>query len=195
MSTAEELAFSIREERRGAHVLLWDDQGDLARALLIFRAALGAVPIEPMLLASTKDAGILGVKISARSSGDTNESGQPSRALWLIFLQQASAILIGPWLNGWRGPLSEPPGTLLLIRHADYEPFQRAAPDLASYAGPRVYDAARMLSLASSQTISRIDLPLPGPIIEILRKLPGTLPPAGELEQWARGMGELAADQ
>jgi len=63
MSTAEELAFSIREERRGAHVLLWDDQGDLARALLVFRAALGAVPIEPMLLASTEDAGMLGPRL------------------------------------------------------------------------------------------------------------------------------------
>jgi hypothetical protein len=189
MSTAQELAFSVREERRGIHVLLWDDQGDLVRALLIFRASLGAIPCEAMLLASTRDTDILRAHISARPAEEADEAG---RAFWMIFLQQASSGLIGPWLNGWRRPLSEPPGALLLIRHADFEPFQRAAPDLASYVGPRVYDAARMLSLASPDVISQIDLSLPGAILDILRQLPGLLPRADELDQWLRDLAQEA---
>ena len=115
MSTAEELAFSISQEGRGVHVLLWDDQGDLARALLIFWASLGPAPFETMLLASTADIEILRAKIPAPSGEGIGEAGPPPRPLWLLFIQQASASVVGPWLNGWRRPLSDARGTLLLI--------------------------------------------------------------------------------
>lgn len=192
MSTAEELAFSIRQEGRGVHVLLWDDQGDLVRALLMFWASLGPAPFEAMLLASTADIEFLRAKIPSPSVEGGNEAGQPARPLWLLFLQQASARVVGHWLNGWRRPLSDAPGTLLLIRHADYEPFQRAAPDLASYVGPRVYDAARMLSTASTDIVPRINLTLLRPVRDILRKLPGALPPEDELNRWVLEVSRLA---
>jgi hypothetical protein len=142
-----------------------------------------------MLLASTTDIEGLRVKIGARSGYGADEAEHPACPLWLIFLQQASAGLVGPWLNGWRGPLSAPPGALLLIRHADYQAFQRAAPDLVSFVGPRVYEAEGMLSVASPDVVSRLDIALPINILDILGQLPGSLPPPGELDQW---IGEMA---
>ena len=173
-------------------MLLWDDQGDLARALLIFWASLGPAPFETMLLASTADIEILRAKIPAPSGEGIGEAGPPPRPLWLLFIQQASASVVGPWLNGWRRPLSDARGTLLLIRHADYEPFQRAAPDLASYVGPRVFDAARMLSLVSPGVVPCIHIALLSSVRDILRKLPGALPPGNELEGWLQEVGRLA---
>ena len=50
MALVEQLAFSLREEGRGVHALLWDDMGDLVRVLLITHAALGDIPIDLRLI-------------------------------------------------------------------------------------------------------------------------------------------------
>ena len=192
MGTAEQLAFSITEEPRAVHVLLWDDQDDLVRALLVLCAALeDHVPIHA-LLASTEEKGLAALRkvvesrspVSEDPSANSASGDSPAKHLWILFVPQATSKQVGPWLNGWRRPLSEPPGTLLVIRHADFEPFQRNAPDLASYAGPRIYDASTMLSVFSEETHRRIRPTLPSKVEHILKQLPGNLPPREEITQW-----------
>jgi len=192
MSTAERLAFSINEERRGVHVLLWDEQEDLVRALLILLAALeDDVVVHPLLVSPEQDR-IHALKevVDTRCLLEEEREAEPpspdslANRFWVLFVQQASSRIAGPWLNGWRRPLSEPPGTLLVIRHADFESFQRNAPDLASFAGPRLHNASTMLSLVSKDSCARLSASLPPQIEEVLRELPGTLPSRKEIAQW-----------
>ena len=75
-------------------------------------------------------------------------------------------------------------GTLLVIRNADFRDFQRAAPDLASFIGPRIYDASRLMMVCSRETLGKLRRVLPEPFETILRQLPGTVPPAEELADW-----------
>src|SRR5262249_25441092 len=102
------------------------------------------------------------------------------------FLQQARTELIGPWLNGWRRPLSESPGSLLVIRSADFPAFQRDAPDLTSFVGPRVYDASTMLSLFTPRTAQHLETIMPRELVDILKHLPGKTPSRNELRQWLK---------
>lgn len=191
MSTAERLAFSINEERRGVHVLLWDEQDDLVRALLILLAALKDIVVHPLLVSPEQER-ILALKkvVDTRCLLEEERETEPAspdsvaHRFWILFLQQASSKIAGPWLNGWRRPLSEPPGTLLVIRHADFESFQRNAPDLASYAGPRLHNASTMLSIVSKDSCAHLSANVPAKIEEILRGLPGTLPSRKEIAQW-----------
>jgi hypothetical protein len=197
MSTAERLAFSIAQEGRGVHILLWDDQGDLVRALLIVRAALKDVPSRPVF-ASPDENDLVALKkvvdtrcpleVEEEPSSECRFSDPIGNDLWILFLQQASSRLVGPWLNGWRRPMSEPPGTLLVVRHADFEAFQRNAPDLASYAGPRIYDASTMLSMVTAEICTRLDTSLPPEIERILSQLPGTPPTRREIAKWIKAI-------
>jgi hypothetical protein len=50
MATSEQLGFSLREERRGVHALIWDDIGDLYRVLLVTVAGLGEQRVQPLLI-------------------------------------------------------------------------------------------------------------------------------------------------
>ena len=50
MTTAEHLAFSIRQERGSVHILLWDEQEDLVRALVILHSLTMHVDIVPLLV-------------------------------------------------------------------------------------------------------------------------------------------------
>ncbi len=184
MSTAQQLAFSIAEERRGIHVLLWQDQGELARALLILDAALSDQRLEYFLLGTSADAELLRGEIAKRPAATEISGSQGETTFGVILIQQASAKAIGPWLNGWRRPLSEPPGSLLVIRHADFLAFQRAAPDLTSYVGARVHDAEQMLSIVSSEVASKLVLPLPDCIAGVLRQMPGAPYQEQELRRW-----------
>jgi hypothetical protein len=194
MSMVERLAFSLREEGRGIHALLWDDIVDLYRVLLITQAVLGDLPLQPFLVSSEttrldelKDLiqSELGDQISrGRMSGDADGPDPPPHPLWILFLQQAASKQVGPRLNGWRRPLSDPRGTLLVVRNADFIDFQRNAPVLASFIGPRIYDAARMLMLCSDEKLRTMKKTLPAPFDGILRHLPGTLPTAEKLAEW-----------
>jgi hypothetical protein len=195
MSTVERLTFSLREEGRGVHALLWDDLGDLYRVLLVVHASLGDLAIRPFLvsgeatrLKELKDMieGELASRIEQeRPEVTDDDSGPPAHALWAMFLQQAVGEHVGLRLNGWRRPLSEPMGTLLVVRNADFDAFQRSSPDLASFIGPRIYDASRLLMLCSRETLRNLEKSLPDPFEGILRHLPGTLPSAGELADWS----------
>ena len=194
MSMVERLAFSLREEGRGVHALLWDDIVDLYRVLLIIQAVLGDLPLQPFLVSSEKPRldelkdliqTELGNQISrGRMDGDAVDPDPSPHPLWILFLQQAASTQVGPRLNGWRRPLSDPRGTLLVIRNADFIDFQRNAPDLASFIGPRIYDAARMLMICSEQTLRAMKKSLPAFFDSILKHLPGTQPTTEELAEW-----------
>ncbi len=201
MNTAEQLAFALREEPRGIHSLLWADQGDLVRALLLLLAALPDSAARPILVSPEADCWRnLRQLIAARCPLEAEQAPQEDASpaprdsrLWGLFLQQASTRTVGPWLNGWRRPLSEPPGSLLVVRHADFLGLQREAPDLASYIGPRVVNASAMLSLCSDGTRTRLQPRLPGDFQEVLRELPGEPPPQTEITAWIAALDRIDA--
>ena len=193
MALVEQLAFSLREEGHGVHALVWDDMGDLYRVLLITVAALGEMPTKPMLLSNEETIeelndliqGKLRQQIDQEGGPEpTGDSSPPPHPLWMFFLQQAVSRAVGPRLNGWRRPLSEPRGTLMIVRNADFRDFQRNSPDLASFIGPRIYDASRMMMVCSRETLGRLQRVLPEPFESILRQLPGRVPAAEELADW-----------
>jgi hypothetical protein len=193
MSTAEQLAFSISIERRAIHVLLWDDKDDLVRSLLGFLAGLSGLKVQALLV-SDDDQDLVALRtmiesrtpIGGREFEVDQESLSAADQFWILFLQQASANSAGPWLNGWRRPISEPPGSMLVIRHADFDSFQRSAPDIASFIGARVYDASTMLSVFSKPTYDGLKDHLPGEIEVILNRLPGAAPSKRDLAEWIK---------
>jgi hypothetical protein len=75
---------------------------------------------------------------------------------------------------------------MLVIRHADFDPFQRSAPDIASFVGPRIYDASTMLSVFSRETYRRLRNRLPDEIEAILARLPGTAPSEQDVANWIK---------
>ena len=190
MATAERMAESIRIEGQGVFALLWDAKEDLVRALLLLDAALHDVPKRSLLLTPGGGAvdalrRLIETRVVIRAGDADGEQRQATaHELWYLYLQQALSELVGPWLNGWRSPLRQRPGAILVIRHADFEPFQRSAPDLASFVGPRIHNASTMLSTASAATLGRLGARLAGPDADILRELPGNMPHENELRQW-----------
>lgn len=181
-------------------MLLWDAKEDLVRALLVLRAALNDVAIRMLLLAP-------GVESAARlrelieppdsirpdaGEGEGLPPGGSQRELWLLFLQQASSEVFGPLLNGWRTPLRQAPGTILAVRRADFDSFQRHAPDLASFVGPRIYDASTMLSVVSDAVQKRLQTHLPPEFARLLAELPGTTPDESELRRWIEACAPVA---
>lgn len=185
MAIAEQLAFSLKEEGRGIHALLWDDMTALYRVLLVTRAALADFPVEPFLI--TDDVAQfdplrktilsrIGDQVDHEWEAETDLPPLAPHPLWTLFIQQAASKQFGARLNGWRRLLAEPLGTLIVVRNADFDEFQRSAPDLASFIGPRIYDASRMMLVCSRQTRDNLERSLPKPFQGILRQLPGTLP-------------------
>jgi len=73
---------------------------------------------------------------------------------------------------------------MLVIRHADFNPFQRNAPDIASFVGSRIFDASTMLSVFSKTTYERMRTTLPSEIQTILARLPGASPDEKEIVRW-----------
>ncbi len=193
MSTAEQLAFSICTERRGIHVLLWDDQDDLVRALLALFAGLDDLQLHALLV-SGDEKDLLALRelvethmpITAEETKSERDPLSRQSQFWLLFLQQASSNAVGPWLNGWRRPLSDPAGSMLVIRHADFLSFQRDAPDVTSFIGARIYDASTMLSVFSETTYERLKTHLPDEIEAVLSRLPGTLPAEEDIADWIK---------
>jgi len=192
MATAEQMAKSICIEKQGIFVLLWDAKEDLVRALLILNAALGEIPKRALLLAPGSQSVVaLRTVIDTRviiseigDDADPRATPGPVSELWLMFLQQASYEAVGPLLNGWRSSLRQSYGTLLIIRHADFEPFQRWAPDLASFIGPRIFNASNLLSHFSNNTRKKLKAKLPEDWTRILAELPGTIPTDESIREW-----------
>ncbi|HEV3384183.1 MAG TPA: hypothetical protein VG097_05175, partial [Gemmata sp.] len=112
--------------------------------------------------------------------------------LWLLFLQQASYQVVGPLVNGWRSLFREEHGTVIIIRYVDFEPFQRAAPDLASFIGPRIYNASNLLSLFSDTTKKQLEVTLPQKWLKILVELPGAMPSDESIRDWIAGDASVA---
>lgn len=195
MAIAEELAFSLSEERSGIHVLLWDDKHALIRVLLVTRAVLRDrdLPQELFLISDDPPPAdalrrSIMARISERVDGewatDDQTSAPPPHPLWMLFLRQALSQQAGARLNGWRQVFAEPLGTLIVVRNADFDPFQRSAPDLASFVGPRIYDASRIMMICSRRTRDSLERSLPHSLHEILRELPGELPTLENLRTW-----------
>lgn len=191
MSTAECFATSILIEKQGVHILTWDNKGDLIRALIVILAVTSEIPIESLLLSSAEDSTkglgpFLEIQpISGTLSVDRELRLRPPReAILLLFLQQAASTTIGPFLNGWRSALVEPPGTVLVIRTADLIAFQRNAPDLASFIGPRMVEASTMLSIWSQKAVEKLRPSLPAAVSAIVQNLPGDQPTEKEIEDW-----------
>ena len=184
MPTAELLAKSILIEGRGVFSLLWEDIDDLARALIVFSAAFRDTPVTAQLVSpGPKDILVLQHLVESRIDLE-EKTGTEGKTFWILFLHQASSETVGPWLNGWRRPISEAPGTLIVVRHGDYEDFQRFAPDLASFIGPRISSASNMLSLVSRPIREHLRSNLPKNIRNCLERLPGDLPPKEQIEKW-----------
>lgn len=187
MFASEKFFFSVLVDRAGVHAILWEDKAELVRALLVLQAAIQAMEISYIAVSGEESVvdglmNIIGARRPSPVPSDTSEIGA-SRFLVLMF-QQATFQAIGPWLNGCRKPLSEPPGSLLVVRSADFEQFQRSAPDLSSYIGPKIFDASSMVSDFSPEIMNCLRTELPRSAIEALQGLPGEMPVADELTRW-----------
>src|SRR5258708_6413700 len=131
MATAEQMAKSISIEKQGVFALIWDAKEDLVRALLILNAGLSEMPKRALLLAPGSQSvlairSLIETRVIISETGeepDTEAAPLPRSELWFMFLQQASYEAVGPLLNGWRSSLRQSLGTILIIRHADFEPF------------------------------------------------------------------------
>jgi hypothetical protein len=189
MATAERLINSIREDRASIHVLLWDDKEELVKVVLTMLAGLNSEDIEPLLV-STGPGNLFQLQSLARTrfQDDVEANPQIAARLWMLFVQQGVAVDIGPWLNGYRRPLADAGGTLLVLRKAEMGAFQRGAPDLASFVGSHIYDAATMLFLVADDVSSKLTRVFPVPLKRILDQLPGEHPSDEDVERWIESM-------
>lgn len=193
MGTAEYFFKSILIEGKGVHALTWEDKGDLVRSLIVLAALFNGKQTYPLLLTSAelaeRELGSL-FSIKPFLENESNDQGYEAisrrDSFLLLFLDQAAGSSIGPLLNGWRSAFAEPPGTLLIIRSADFTDFQRNAPDLASFIGPKISDASSMLSIWSTRISDKIRAQIPPKIKEILQKLPGEDPSEEEIVEWIK---------
>jgi hypothetical protein len=192
MASAERMATSIRLENHGVFTLLWDAKEDLVRALLILNAALFDIPKRALLVAPGNESvsslrSLIETRVVisvAKEEADEHATNAPATELWLMFLQQASHQVVGPLLNGWRSSLRQPYGAVIIARHLDFERFQRAAPDLASFIGPRIHNASNFLSVFSDETRKHLKPTLPAEWIKILLELPGAMPSDEAVREW-----------
>jgi hypothetical protein len=190
LSTAEFFSDSIISEGKGIHLVLWTEKEELIHALIIMLCKIKYAFI-PLLLDSTQDSTKrLNIQLSSKPTDFVFDPEledivikRPNN-LFYLFLQQATGSVFGPILNGWRSLLAEPPGTILFIRSADLTTFQRAAPDLSSFIGPKIFDTSTMLNIWSKLTAESIDKILPKNIWTILTALPGSLPSHEAIDEW-----------
>lgn len=193
MGTAEYFFESILIEGKSVHALTWEDKGDLVRALIVLAALFNGIQTYSLLLTSAelaeRELGCLfSIKPIAKNQYDdfSNQPNLQRDSFLLLFLDQATGSSIGPLLNGWRSALANPPGALLIIRSADFTDFQRNAPDLASFIGPRIFDTSTMLSIWSARIAEKIRAQIPPEIKKILEKLPGEDPSEKEIAEWIK---------
>jgi hypothetical protein len=193
MPTAEYFFESILIEGKGVHVLTWEDKGDLVRTLIVLAALFNGKRTYSLLLTSAELAqrelgSLFSIKPIAQNEYDdfNNQANLQRDSFLLIFLDQAVGSSIGPLLNGWRSALADPPGTLLIIRSADFTDFQRNAPDLASFIGPKIFDTSTMLSIWSIKIADKIVSQIPPEIKKILQRLPGEDPSEEEIVEWIK---------
>ena len=178
MLKLEHLFFTASGQRSGINVIVWDDKQELVRCLIVVRALVSDHSITNVLV-STSDASIQKARelIEPRRS---TESGDET--FLTLFVQQASSSVVGPFLNGSRKPLADPPGSLIVVRAADLHDFIKAAPDLSSFVVFKIFNASEMLSSFDVQLVKRFSAELPDDLTLALIELPGEMPTAKEVQ-------------
>src|SRR5262249_32591060 len=119
--------------------------------------------------------------ISEDSNGPTQSETRSRR---VILVPQASTNAVSSWMNGWRRQLAVPPGTLIVIRRADYHLLFRRAPDLMSFAQSEVHEATELMPMLQNDVVSRVSANLTSAWIKALGELPGEMPKSGAIEAW-----------
>ena len=137
MASAEHFILSILEEPSTLHVLLWDDQDDLVRVLVVLSSEIAERGAVPLLVSSAPEhiaqlQSLVKNRVSPDAIVDDPASTLMADHLWLLFIQHGTASQVGPWLNGYRKPLAQAGGAVLILREAEFMQFQRSAPDLAA---------------------------------------------------------------
>ena len=179
MESAEHLALALALCRQGVQVLLWENKTDLIRALLVLRATLTDFPNVPVLMPNEQVVlQEFSIKLFEGPAGTTTRR--------FLLIPQASTETIGKWLNGWRQRLSDPPGTMLIIRRSDYAALCRRAPDLMSFAQSDVHETTGLLPLIEQSLLRDLSPNLPSGWYDCLNNLPGELPTEEELSQWTQ---------
>ncbi|HVA49461.1 MAG TPA: hypothetical protein VNH11_24050 [Pirellulales bacterium] len=179
MESAEHLLRVLNLKNRGIQVLLWESKTDLVRALLVLKAALDGFPDVPVLLPSNQ---VALQRFSIELYENVDQSAPIPRRFLLV--PQASAESVGAWLNGWRQRLAASPGTVVVIRRADYAALCRRAPDLMSFAHSDVHDATGLLPLLDCNAVGRLPDRLPSAWNEELHALPGEIPAPEDIADW-----------
>jgi hypothetical protein len=181
MSSAEYLAQDLRMQSRGIHVICWDDKADLVHALLVLQSAFTRFPETPTLLPTQQsDLQRFGLGLFENADKPTDSS------MRILLIPQASTEATGAWLNGWRRRLSDPPGTLIVIRHTDLMALYRRAPDLMSFAQSEIHEASSLLPLVTRETLDRMREVFPDGWNEPLNSLPGSMPPKADILKWMK---------
>jgi hypothetical protein len=179
MTSAEHFARDISMQMRGIHVLSWDNKSDLVRALLILRTALPNFPDSPTVVPTDETA-------LRRFGLHLFEAADQPVSMRIFLVLQASSDIVGSWLNGWRRRLADPPGTLVVTRHADLMALYRSAPDLMSFAQSEIHEATGLLPLVTKQTLEQLSNALPAGWQEPLNSLPGSMPSKKDLTRWLK---------
>lgn len=179
MESAESLALDLQLRNSGIQVLQWENKSDLVQALVILQAALQDFSQEPILLPTDKN----GLQQMSLALSESSTGERPTRRRFFL-IPQGSSEIIGSWMNGWRSQLAEPPGTVLIIRHADFVSLLRRSPDLMSFAQSETHDATNLLPLVSAAILEKITLRLSSKWVECLGTLPGVMPSEKELTIW-----------
>lgn len=181
MANMEQLAFAMRLRPRGVRVLAWEHKPELVRALLLLQAGLDDFPKSPVVVPTEP------LELQKFSLGlfETTSESQPP-AVNVLIIPHAAIESLGGWLNGWRHRLSEPPGTLLVIRRADMTQLFRRAPDLMSFVQSDIFEATGMLPLISRPLMDGLRDKLPVEWQQPLVDLPGGMPTPAETSQWIK---------
>jgi hypothetical protein len=179
MESAEHLALTLGVQTRGIQILLWEHKTELVRALIVLKAGLQDFPEAPILL-PTEQKDLLRFSIGLFE----NSEEPPLRERRIILVPQASTGTVGSWLNGWRRQLANPPGTLFVIRRADFLALYRRAPDLMSFAQSEIHETTDMMPLIDQDILIRISGKLPDAWNEPLNALPGVMPSEQAILNW-----------
>jgi hypothetical protein len=185
MESAEHLIQSILLRNHGIQVLLWEYKTELVRALLLLKSVLTDFPDSPIYLPSEQ------AQLQQLSIHLYEDPALKTRRFLLI--PQASTDTVGTWLNGWRRRLSEAPGTVMVIRRADYGPLCRRAPDLMSFVNSEVHEAGGLLPLTNLKTLNMLTNRLPEAWYPSLQLLPGEMPEQNEITEWAKELVQFAS--
>jgi hypothetical protein len=184
VQTAEALGHAVKQSGRGVFLLTWGEKSELARALLVFLAAVDDLPVEAHSIAAP---GLPPGLQSALEHRQADESGAAPWPLLLVFLEQTLGRTVGRTLNGWRRGLARESGTVLIVHSSEVSAFCADAPDLGSFLTGRRAQADDFLALWSEETSQKLRLwlteerlPLPGAVTN----LPGDDVDVGELRAW-----------